>query len=172
MKIYMLSIPLLLIGALNADQQCSMQGCSLENGKKPVSSSQKPKPAAQQQNESNENEDDFHTKEILQNFAQVVTNFGKIVLNPKDAEQVESGICNMIAGTLGMITQAMRNGLVISKEDALKVLSSLDATTQIELMQLFSNNRSSMGCMCGCATCLNCCADDGCPCCDACTCNK
>ncbi len=99
---------------------------------------QKPKPEEQ----NTDQEDDQHTSEILASFAQVVTNFGKVLLKPKDAENVESGICNMIAGTLSMIAHAMRNGVSITKEEAADIINHLDNDMKTKITEIFDQSVS------------------------------
>lgn len=97
--------------------------------------SQKPEAPKKTQEELPCKEDKDDTNEILANFANVVGNFGKLVINPNDPTNVAQSLTSMIGGMLNIFSKATRNKFTNAKESE-RFFNSLDEETKKLLVQI------------------------------------
>ncbi len=89
----------------------------------------KPQPNCQ------EDEKDPATAEILQTFAGVVVNFGKVVADPNNPQNVAEKVANMVAGMIN-IASIMTKSPILKEHGIKQVLDSIDPKIIAELEKI------------------------------------
>lgn len=83
--------------------------------------------------------DDEITKEIINSFAIVIKNFGKIITDPKNPVTVTESLADMISQMLNIVSTMKKNSthkMLTEKDDITKLLNSMDADSLDKLMQI------------------------------------
>lgn len=90
-----------------------------------------------------QDEKDPATAEILQTFAGVVVNFGKVVADPNNPQNVAEKVANMVAGMIN-IASIMTKSPILKEKGIKQILDSMDPKIIAELEKIAQSQAISL----------------------------
>ena len=87
--------------------------------------------------------DDETTKEIINSFAIVIKNFGKIIIDPNNTVNVTESLADMIAQMLNIVAAVTKNSTrkyPITKDNIIELLNSMNMIHEINYCKFVMKN--------------------------------